>query len=801
MNESQYNIGVGKYKILSSSAGVGSVVSTKWGGFVMPLSISKWSALARLSKLIDENDSLAPSKQLSIVEIVARDPICSLVDDQRFIKYLQKKEDLTDLRALVAIPHLQINESDYCVYENHPIYKKWLSKNPNINIDRRIPTFSSFNWLVIPGVVFPRWFKSNKKGNYLKKIDQWEADWNKLKGIDNKFVLPVEAIFNQNGRVATYEVRGSNNRNYTYAKSIPLDQVQMVLICPKGHISDIPWDKYFAFKVQAQKSGTHLTGADYKDLFRVDPCTCCNNEAHELQWITNRDNPESYGTLMCRKCGEKVSLEGIMNIRPNCKGEKPWAGDPQTDRNANEHCDEQMRWALVTSNSMYYADTFKSLFIPMGLLDLKPEIDDKLKPVLGKLKLLYDGWPEKAVDNKDFFIDYYFYNVLKNVIEDINYSEDPEDRIDENVVLRDASLIVDSLITSVDCSTRILRKVSRKLTRKIMNVEPARKIQLLSIMDCAEEDGLELTVAEAEIIFEYFEMPDEEEMTEEKYRFDEFKVFESHDDYKGNNRLTFTEVNKDDIESDIISEKLSKIKQVHRLTISSTQLGFSRAEMPEPQRQGNTIVWPDKQKIYDTAAGEVKVLPANENYGEGLFFSFNETEISKFCEQPEVITRYSHLNPGDLGRKLKMEMDICGKDNNPTYGVAKFILLHTFSHLIMKELEFSCGYPTASLQERLYFSKRMCGVLIYTAEGSEGSMGGLVSQGSPIIIEGIIKNAMLSALDCSSDPLCWEHADQLNLASCFSCTMVSETSCEQWNMGLDRRALVDEKFGFFKDLI
>jgi hypothetical protein len=53
--------------------------------------------------------------------------------------------------------------------------------------------------------------------------------------------------------------------------------------------------------------------------------------------------------------------------------------------------------------------------------------------------------------------------------------------------------------------------------------------------------------------------------------------------------------------------------------------------------------------------------------------------------------------------------------------------------MMMRELEFSCGYPTASLKERLYIStnaeKQMSGLLIYTAEGSEGSMGGLVSQG------------------------------------------------------------------------
>ena len=32
----QYNQGIGKYKVLSSNAGVGAIVATKWGGFIMP---------------------------------------------------------------------------------------------------------------------------------------------------------------------------------------------------------------------------------------------------------------------------------------------------------------------------------------------------------------------------------------------------------------------------------------------------------------------------------------------------------------------------------------------------------------------------------------------------------------------------------------------------------------------------------------------------------------------------------------------------------------------------------------------
>lgn len=35
--DKQYNISSSKFKMLSSTSGVGSVVTTKWGGFIMPL--------------------------------------------------------------------------------------------------------------------------------------------------------------------------------------------------------------------------------------------------------------------------------------------------------------------------------------------------------------------------------------------------------------------------------------------------------------------------------------------------------------------------------------------------------------------------------------------------------------------------------------------------------------------------------------------------------------------------------------------------------------------------------------------
>jgi hypothetical protein len=214
----------------------------------------------------------------------------------------------------------------------------------------------------------------------------------------------------------------------------------------------------------------------------------------------------------------------------------------------------------------------------------------------------------------------------------------------------------------------------------------------------------------------------------------------------------------------------------------------------------------DGQNIFSIDETGLFVLPANETFGEGLFFQFNDNMISEWTNENS-----EYLN-NRFNRFINKEVDLNQQGSSTMQKIKnngiKHFLIHSFSHMLMRELEFSCGYPTASLKERLYISSNteatMSGVLIYTAEGSEGSMGGLVSQGVSKKILEILKRGLERSINCSSDPLCWESEGQgifdLNLSACFSCSLVAETACEEMNLGLDRRILVDEEFGFFNSL-
>jgi hypothetical protein len=107
------------------------------------------------------------------------------------------------------------------------------------------------------------------------------------------------------------------------------------------------------------------------------------------------------------------------------------------------------------------------------------------------------------------------------------------------------------------------------------------------------------------------------------------------------------------------------------------------------------------------------------------------------------------------------------------------------------------GYSSNAIRERIYLTKdnegrAQGGILLYTAQsGGDGTMGGLTAL---VPRFRTILDLALYGLDrCSNDPLC-ENAeldDVSNLgAACYSCLMVSETSCEHFNGNLNRQLLL-----------
>ena len=242
---------------------------------------------------------------------------------------------------------------------------------------------------------------------------------------------------------------------------------------------------------------------------------------------------------------------------------------------------------------------------------------------------------------------------------------------------------------------------------------------------------------------------------------------------------------------------------MHSIREVRALLGFSRIE---PASEMN-IIDPSRAAV-SIKNSSTKWYPAYQVRGEGIFLEFDNNAIKQWEEQfPEVQERAQWVN-------RNYEESFIGA-NRPRTITPKFLLIHTLAHLLIKQLSFECGYSIASLRERIYCGeaaegKEMAGVLIYTASGdSEGTMGGLVRQGRPDVFAGIFKKALEMAVACSNDPVCslsrGQGRESLNLSACYSCTLIPETSCEEFNVFLDRGVVVgtceDERMGFYSEFL
>jgi hypothetical protein len=187
-------------------------------------------------------------------------------------------------------------------------------------------------------------------------------------------------------------------------------------------------------------------------------------------------------------------------------------------------------------------------------------------------------------------------------------------------------------------------------------------------------------------------------------------------------------------------------------------------------------------------------VPATEVHGEGIFLRFSESQVTSWEKQASVQARDAMLQAGHAGWRNARQLD-----PDKGYPGIRYAMLHTFSHLLIRELALECGYNAASIRERIYANLEgespMAGILLYTAAAdSDGTLGGLVELGKPNNLGRLIQQALYRATVCSSDPLCSEHNPEqdrsLHAASCHACGFVAETSCERGNRYLDRALLI-----------
>lgn len=330
--------------------------------------------------------------------------------------------------------------------------------------------------------------------------------------------------------------------------------------------------------------------------------------------------------------------------------------------------------------------------------------------------------------------------------------------------------------------------------KKVLKKEQVKKFSKI----IAEETNIE----EAEVlkVLERRFLNQGEEVTPDsiKYKLDEYKALSGKTGIKLDNNGDFQRE-----EMPLEGYGIPNIKQISLITKIKevrAQIGFTRINPPGKNDSGT-----DLTQIVNIKDFKTNWYPAYQVFGEGIFIEFDQKKINEWIEQnPEVKYRADCLS-----KNYKKSFYA----NSERTITPRFLLLHTISHLLIKQLSYECGYNIASLSERIYSSEEigdMAGILIYTSDGdSEGTLGGLVRQGRKDTFPSIFKRAIEQATICSNDPVCslsnGQGRESLNLAACYSCTLIPETSCEEMNILLDRGVVVgtfdNRNIGFYSSQV
>lgn len=236
-----------------------------------------------------------------------------------------------------------------------------------------------------------------------------------------------------------------------------------------------------------------------------------------------------------------------------------------------------------------------------------------------------------------------------------------------------------------------------------------------------------------------------------------------------------------------LMNSIERVVLVHRLREVIAQVGFTRFEPAAPDIEGELEIGVRRASL----AREISWLPAVENKGEGIFIRFYNEAIEAWIDRDDVKNRGKQLIAGFDCWKLEHQ------GTQREFPGLPYLMLHSFSHLLITAVALECGYPASSIRERIYAIPSVgYGVLLFTGTSdSEGTLGGLIQVGRRIHEH--IHNALELGELCSNDPVCAQHQPQntherrfLHGAACHGCLLIAETSCEQQNDFLDRALVV-----------
>ena len=232
---------------------------------------------------------------------------------------------------------------------------------------------------------------------------------------------------------------------------------------------------------------------------------------------------------------------------------------------------------------------------------------------------------------------------------------------------------------------------------------------------------------------------------------------------------------------------IERVVLAHRLREVVSEIGFTRFESAALPVDSEV----DLGVRLAALALETRWLPSIENRGEGVFLALDAERVKAWTMHPAVKQRALEFQGG---------VQSISKNPIPIERVEQiylpYVMLHSFSHLLLTAISLECGYAAASIRERIYVRDGAYGLLLYTGTpDAEGTLGGLVQVGRRIARH--LDTALELGRLCSNDPVCAQHKPNqlhegrsMHGAACHGCLLIAEPSCERRNELLDRSLVV-----------
>lgn len=546
-------------------------------------------------------------------------------------------------------------------------------------------------------------------------------------------------------------------------------QVRFISVCRDGHMRDFPWIEWLG--LDRDEWGRSQGDRWFRLLSTGSASTAGVVVVAERRTATGIE--EVRRRSLAGAFGDDLGIK--------CDGQNPALGFGHGGDDPEDSCGQPLQAVLRGASNLYFADVRSAIYVPeLKDSSLAPEILDLLDDHGFKQDLLTAALSSDS-------------GLLSKRSAGLALTRRyPESRIDHQLLAEAANRhVLHEVLTQQ-------RLIAQLLVQKAKTAEDGRLTAAMIEEVIAASPMAEWAINPELLVGQLNEWirtrADQEEgegggagfdVSEGAFRAEEYAAF-CRDGQEGVPKVNLL-VRSYAVEryEAPVREQFARVALLDKLRETRAFVGFSRLyATPATGSAGRWRLISRDRKNW---------LPAVVVRGEGIFLVIDRERLERW---DQAHGEFHRVRLASVNRNLHAQAQrrqVRANDASP-----KFVLLHTFAHVLINQLTFDCGYGSSSLRERIYFADehpQMAGVLIYTAAGdSEGTMGGLVRIGAPGLLERTVARALDRTRWCSGDPVCIESPgqgpDNCNLGACHSCALLPETSCEQQNRLLDRAMLV-----------